>query len=1065
MSGSAWLMAMAPALAQDAPVLARFPDAGGGKIVFVARDRLWTVGHDGGRAILIWAGSGRALEPRISPDGRSVAFTHVSGSSADVEILPLGGGAPRRLTFTATAGLSRGAPDNLVVGWTPDSRNVVFLSRRQSWNGWTERPFEVAASGGLPTPLPLDRSGFLSVSPDGRRLALSRELRDFAPWKRHNTGPTEGLYTLNTADGAFRQVTPGGATDTAPMWVGDRIYFLSDRDGRRRANIWVLDREGAAPREVTHFADSDVAFPAYGDGAITFEEGGRLWRLDLPSETLSPVAVSLPNDGSEPRPHEVDAAKFLRVSQGSQYPGILERPDFALSPSGDRTAFSARGDIWIIDAAGQARDLTSTSGADEDHPAFSPDGRWVAYTTDGSGEQELAVRPATGGDERRLTHFARGYLYTPVWSPDGRRLAVGDANHRLWLVSVDGGDARLVAADPNQEIRDPAFSPDGQWLAYTTHTAGGLGAIHLYDVARLTDHLVSSPMEDDFNPAFSDDGRLLVFLSNRGGVQAISYPGLDVARVRPTGIYAAVLDPRAPTPFDASGRLRNQGGLNRAVEPRGLMDRIVRLPVSASDMGAMVVRGERVFYETLPLTTLDGPAPGSPATLRVLDLTSGRDLALSTGADAFYVSGDGRRTLEHAGGKWRLRLADDGGASDFALPAMHMRIDPRAEWREMFDNAWRLERDMFADPHLDGVDWTHVHDVYAALLPRLGSRDDLSALLTSMLGELGSSHVRVAGGDLGPAPRTQEAALLGADFTLNPVTGRYRFAHVYVGDDSRPDERGPLAAPGLDVRTGDTLLAVDGRPLRAPDTPFSALLGKTGRVTLTIVGDDGRSREVGVDTLADESALRQHDWIEHNRETVDRETGGRIGYVYLADMGEQGAEQFDRQFYPQLGKDGLILDVRYNRGGYLSPMLIDHLTRRAGEDFVNREGGREPLMRAALDGSQALLINEDSVSDGENFPYLFKKLRLGAIVGARTMGGVRGVAGGWRLLDGGSVSVPFSSLQDAEGRVLLENQGVEPTLPVETSPSALLAGEDAQLLAAIRAADPGRAARRGPAEP
>ena len=1016
--------------AAAASVLPRFPDAGPNGIVFVARDILWTMPPAGGLATRLAGGSGRIMLPRVSPDGRWVAYTLIHGATADVELVPSKGGISRRLTFTSTEGLSRGAPDNMVMGWTPDSAQVLFLSRRWSWNGWVERPFAVQVSGGEPRPLPLNRAGFLDSSPDGKRIVATRALRDFVPWKRYVGGEAQGLEVVELRNGATRRLPGCADGDTAPMWLGNRIYVLSDRDHLHRSNIWSIDFSTGSAREVTHFTDGDVSFPARGAGGITFEQGGRLWRMSPESGPPVPVPVVLPDDGSEPGPHIVDVSHFIRTVQDGQYPSLEPHADFSLSPTGKMVAVSARGRIvtWPLGGAnGSAQDLTGTVAADEDHPEFSPDGRFIAYTTDRDGEWQLAVRSASGGAEQRLTHFHNGYLYQPIWSPNGRFLAVPDANHHLWLVQRDNGTVSQVGNDLDQEIRDLAFSPDGRWLVFGSFDAQGLGSLHLVDVKRGRQVAPLTGLDDARMPSFAADGRL-VFASRREGVELRSTSDGDLATAAPDGIYAA--------------RLGDQGAV-RDLE---------RLPALAAQIAELKVSGSEVMYSALPPQTLEGGMPGERAQLHALGLQTGRDRILPIAAGPFVLSSDGQVLLSRVGRDWkRIGLGETiPVASTVQLPNVALKVDPRTEWQEMFEETWRLTRDQFADPKLNGVDWQAVHDRYAALLPKLGSRDDLNALLTGMLGEVGASHFRVAGGDEGPPPApVREAAGLGADLVADPLTGRYRFARIYRGD-LRPDDRAPLGLE-TDVIEGDALLAVDGKELYTSEGLDEVLAKTTGpALELTVSrGSTGLRHDVAVLPTDDEGGLRQADWIATRRALTHKLSEGQVGYIYLTDMGEAGAEQFARQFQSAPTKSGLVIDVRFNRGGYLSPMLIEDLMRHRYGDFVNREGGREGRPVQVVAGPKAVLVNGYSVSDAENFAQMFKQTKLGVLVGTRTMGGVLGVAGAWHLLDGGIVAIPFSQLMDDRDHRMIEGRGVIPDIVVDDLGARVDADQDPQLSTAI----------------
>jgi len=1064
-----------------APTLMRYPNAHGDRIVFVAHGNLWTVPKSGGTATRLTADPGQDMMPRFSPDGRWIAFTASYQGNQDVYVIPAAGGEARRLTFRSDVvahAPERWGPDNMVVTWTPDSKNIVFMSRRQAWNDQIHKLYAVPVTGGLPTPLPLDRAGFTSFGPDEHTIAYTRMFRDFRTWKRYDGGRHQNVFTYDFRTKTLTQVTDWKGTDTSPMWVGRTIYFLSDRDAKRRANIWAYDLDSRKTRAVTHFTDDDIDFPSFGGsakgGTITFQQGGRLWALDVPSDTLREVKVAVPDDGTRTGPRWVKLKDAIRATDEAQ------DNDYAIAPNGQRALFAARGDLFTVPAEhGGIRNLSLNHDADtqpdENHPAWSPDGRWIAYTTDSSGEQQVAIRPSGGGPEKQLTQFENGFLYTPVWSPDGRTLAVPDGNHRLWLVFTDGRPTRQAAQDPHGEIHDPAFSPDGRWLAFSTQAANQQRAIHLYEVADGRDTIVSGPMNSDFDPAFSADGRYLVFVSGRHELPVASDSETNIATLKSDGIYVATLAQATPSPFaprsdegledkkDAPKDTPWQPGATAPlhVDLDGLMDRAVPLPVEPADIAALDVRGDKVFYETQPPSLLDGTLPGEKAALHVYDLGERHDEVVVDGLDSEMLSADGARVLYKMGDEWHIADAKAGHPNDHTLKLDDMRalIHPRAEWAEMFENAWRLERDLFVNAAMNGSDWQAVHDSYAKLLPLLGSRADLTYLIGQVQGELGNSHTYVGGGDAGDPDASVPTEMLGVDYALDKASGRYRFAHIYEGDNTRKSYRSPLTEPGVDVQEGDYLLAVNGQELRAPADPDSLFVGLQGPVTLTVAASlTAPKRTVTVEPIENELKVREHEWIAHNRERVDRLSGGRIGYIYLSDMESLGMEQFIRQFYPQLDKQALIIDDRWNGGGFIDQIVLERLRRVLVGLSTNRERVAMTVPQQMIEGPKITLLNHYSSSDGDIFPYYFRKYGLGKLVGTRSWGGVRGIRGTWPLLDGGYITVPEDSLYDLDGSWNIENHGVDPDVSVEDVPDEGmgtgtadgLADRDTQLETAVR---------------
>ncbi len=1082
-----------PAPAPDTTLM-RFPTLHGGRIVFVAHGDLWEVARAGGVAQRLTSDPGSDWMPRFSPDGRWIAFTGNSQGSTDVYVMPASGGPARRLTYWSdvmTDAPLRWGPNNLVVTWTPDSRRIVFLSRRKAWNLWDSQLYEVGLDGGLPRALPLDRGGLMSFSPDGRRIVYNRIFTNFRNWKRYDGGLAQDVYLYDFTTQRLQRLTDWKGTDTAPMWYHDTVYFLSDRDAARRENIWALDLATHALRQVTHFTDYDIDFPSLGDDGIVFQQGGWLYVLDLPAETLHRLSVSVADDGGRTGARVVDASRYLRDPDNAQL------TDYDLAPNGRRALLVARGDVFSVAVApGETRDLTATSDADEDHPACSPDGRWVAYTTDVSGEQQIAVRAAQGGPQRLLTHFASGYFYRPAWSADSARIAFSDNEHRLWYLAVTGASVRagaaaagagagagapmLVAQDLYQEMHDYSWSPDGRWLAYSLTDAAQQRQIWLYELATRRATRVSEPGSDDFQPRFDASGRYLFFLSSRQENPVLAENEFDIADLKTTGLYVATLQadelsPFAPrAPEAAAGRAaaddRASAGVSVPlhIDLLGLMQRAVPVPIPQATLTGFDLRGSgigtQIYYQTQPPSTIAAPLANEPSDLHLYDLGARADSVLIHDITSYVVSADGTALMyrhDGTGGPFFYIVPAGSAAAHAAAAArpldlshMRVRVDPRREWDEMFHSAWRLERDFFYRPQMNGVDWVGVRRAYERLLPLAGSRDDLNYLIGEMLGELGNSHTYVAGGDRGggsggggttPAP----GAYLGVDYGVDARTDRYVFSRVYAGDNTRPEYRSPLTEPGIRVHAGDELVAIDGQRVPIGRPPESYLLGKQGHTVRLTVAGQGGTRDVLVTPLDDELSLRAKAWVDHNRSLVDAASGGRIGYVYLGDTDESGMEAFIRQFYGQLDRQALILDLRWNTGGVADPLVLERLRRVLVGMTTNREGAALTVPQRLLAGPKVCLINEYTVSDGELLAYYFRQYGLGPLIGTRSWGGVRFYRGDWALLDGGYITIPETASYDLQSRWIIENHGVDPDQVVQDSPAQLLSGTDAQLQAAV----------------
>ena len=1039
----------------------RFPTLHGGQIVFEAHGNLWEVAREGGIARRLTANAGMDWMPRFSPDGRWIAFTGDYQGNLDVYVMPAQGGQPRRLTFWSDVvpdAPLRWGPNNMVVNWTPDSKNIVFLSRRNSWNAWYGTLFEVGVEGGLPRELPLDRGGLLSYAPDGHRIAYNRIFRNFRTWKRYDGGLSQHIDIYDFDSRQLRPVTDWSGTATSPMWYRNTIYFLSDHDAARRRNIWAYDVGSGQFRQVTHFTDYDIDFPGLGDDGIVFQQGGALYLMDLPSEQLHRLRVQVPDDGVHTAPRYIDVGRYIRD------PDTAQMLNYDLSPNGKRALLSARGDIFSVpEQYGNTRNLTHDSNADEDHPSWSPDGTQVAYTSDASGEQQIAVRAAEGGAERTLTHFASGYFYRPVWAPGGHEIAFSDGEHRLWYVPVNGGSPVQVAQDTYQEIHDYAWSPDGRWLAYSITNATQQRQIWLYELATHRATRISQPGYDDFQPAFDANGTHLYFVSSRHVNPVVSEVEFDVANLKTTGIYVITLQIHEPSLFAPRSdegalpppppppALPPAPGANRRPPPRGdalgpdssaadaaassdtdtaaaqeadssasaaaptgaanptpgcrmgagyrsgaiapihidfdgLMQRAVPVPIPAATLAQFNLRCNDLYYQTLPPSTFAGPLVEEKSELHLYDLAQRRDSLLFDGLSSYQVSADGSKLMfrrDGAGGKAYYIIDAGSGAARAAgsakpLDGSHMQtlIDPRQEWTEMFNSAWRLQRDLFVRQELNGVNWDAVHRSYGRLLPLLGSREDLNYLIGEVIGELSNSHTYVGGGDRDlPQPRVP-TAWLGADFGTDARTGRYVFTRIYQGDNTRQGYRSPLTEPGIAVPNGAQLLAIDGEPVRVGTDPSSLLVGKQNQTIRLTIADTAASkpRDVLVTPLPNELALRSRAWIDHNRELVDKASGGRIGYVYLSDMEELGMEQFIEQFYGQLDRPALIVDDRYNGGGNVDQIVLERVRRVLVGMSTNREHAAQTIPQQLVTGPKVCLINEYSASDGDLFAALLPRV-------------------------------------------------------------------------------------------
>jgi len=1051
--------------------LIRYPTVHGDSVVFEAGGHLWRVGLTGGVATQLTSDSGFDSAPHFSPDGRWIAFTGWYQGNTDVYVMPAGGGAVHRLTYhSINVKVSKDklqpTPDNTVLGWTPDGKDVVFLSRRDSFNPQVMHAYEVPLEGGLAVPLPLPWTGPLSFGANDHEVAynkLSRALRPFHR-KRYYGGQAEDIWTYDFDTGKSRRITHWKGADVWPMWHGDTIYFTSDRGADGVQNLWSYSLRTDRFAQLTHFTTYDIDWPTLGQDAIAFTDGGDLYVYRLQDQQLSRIDVQVPIDGTGQQPHWVDAG------------GHVGGADVA--PDGKLAVLSARGALFTVagaDGGGDTVTLTTDPAADQRAPAWSPDGRQIAFIGAHGASSEIYVRSATGGPARALTQTTDvSYQGTISWSPDSRWITYADSTQKLWLENVQSGRRYPVDTDPSQVhggFESVSWAPGSDWLAYSRALPNHLDGLFLYHLAGHSVHQVSDGRFDDGLPVFSDDGKYLFFVSDRIVNPAISEFDETEASLDASGLYAATLSADTPSPVaprtpsavghSASGKQSDKKDGEKphagplAIDLDGLMTRAVRLPVPAANIAALAEAKGVVYYLTRPSQVLGGPLPGDTPAVRAYDLKKRKDLTLDEGAHGLALSADGSTLLYNAKGKWMLRPAKfDKHAKAVPLDLSRVKrwVQPQAEWATVFDEAWRDVRDYFVNPEMIDQQWAGLGERYRRLLPRAASRDDVNWLIANMIGSMSESHMYVSGGDEGWKSPADTTADLGADFALDARSGRYYLKRIYHGDNTVPGYRAPLFQPGLKVAEGDYVLAINDRELKAPTDPDALLNGTYGttvRLRLSRRADGAQAWTVRVKPVANAAKLHLLAWIRHNRAMVDRLSGGKIGYVYMEDMETTGMREFVRQYYSQMDKQAIIFDDRWNLGGFIDPILFDRLDRTLDGMFINRHGWSDPTPHA-FGGYMAALINRGSASDGDILAYMFKKDRLGPTIGSRTWAGVRGYDAPFDLLDGGHLVVSENAMYGLDSRWAVENVGVSPDVTVHDEPGELEQGHDAQIETAVR---------------
>jgi tricorn protease len=1056
------IAAAEPDAAADARLL-RFPAIHGDQIVFTYAGDLYTVAASGGTARRLTSHDGFEMFARFSPDGKQIAFTGQYDGNTEVYVMPAEGGSPRRLTYTATLSRDdvgdRMGPNNIVMGWTPDGKRIIFRSRMRSFNDFIGQLYTVSIDGDMPEELPLPRGGFCSYSPDGKQLAYNRVFREFRTWKRYRGGMADDVWiydfeTKKTEDftAGSRDVSdPDEAADVhpqniIPMWSGDKIYFLSDRDAHKRMNLYVQAVGDKTANQLTQFTDFDVKFPSLGDKAIVFENGGWIYRFDLATEKTVKVPVRIAEDMVGSRPGLVHVNGNVN--------------EYGISPDGKRAVFGARGEVFTVPSQhGPTRNLTNTSGVHERNAVWSPDGKSIAYISDLSGEDEIYVVPSDGkGPARRLTDKGDTYKYEISWSPDSKKILWGDKKLRLQYVIVDTKAVLLAAEAKAWEIRDAVWSPDNKWIAYSQEEPDGMARVYLFSLDQNKTYAVTDPWYGSYSPVFSGDGKYLFFISNRDfnptyGDTEFDFTYKDMAR-----IYLVTLARATPSPFKpkddevgeakpAEPKEEPKKEVGNQVDPEGLAERIVEIPVAPGEYHNLASVGATVYY------IRQGTKDAKPA-FQLYDLAARKETALGS-VDGYEISADGKKMIASQDHKYGIIDLPKGPVTvnePLNLSAMEMKLDRRQEWLQIFNECWRQERDFFYDPDMHGVDWKGVRTKYAPLVKYVNNREDLNYIIGEMIAELNCGHCYVGGGDY-PHPARIPMGLLGAELQRDPATGFYKIVKVLHGEGGDAKLRSPLTDIGVDAKEGDYILAVNSRPTSEMPNIYQALIDTAGKqVTLKVNAEpkEQGAHDTVVVPVASEAELYYHDWVEGNTKKVSDATGGKVGYIHVPEMLSTGLDEFAKHFYPQVRKKALILDVRGNGGGNVSPMLIERLARQIDMITIARNGIPQTSPPAMIWGPKVCLMNEFSASDGDIFPYRFRAHHLGQLIGKRSWGGVVGIRNSLPLVDGGDLRKPEFSRYDVDGKKwIIEGHGVDPDIVVENDPATEWAGDDQQLDKAI----------------
>ncbi|HLA76048.1 MAG TPA: S41 family peptidase [Vicinamibacteria bacterium] len=1062
--------------------LLRFPDIAGNRVAFCYAGDLWTAPAEGGIAARLTAHPGLELFPKFSPDGQWLAFTGQYEGDEQVYVMPAEGGEPRQLTYYPARGPSapRHGYDNQVMGWSPDGSSIVFRSQRDADGVRSEgQLFTVPAKGGLAKALPMPTSGAGDFSPDGKRIAYSPLFRDFRTWKRYQGGWAQDLYVYDLATNDAKPFATSVRTERDPMWIGDAIYFASDRDGT--LNLYSYDPKTEAVAKVTNGTLWDVRWPSSDNvSRIVYELNGELRVLDVKTKTHLAIPILVPNDGVAMRPSRYSAEKNVE--------------GFELSPKGERALFVARGDVFTVPIEkGPTRNLTNTSNAHDKEARWSPDGKRIAFLSDRSGEDEIWMVDQAGGKPEQITKGGEGMRYAAEWSAEGTHLAFSDKDGKLFVVALADRKPIEIADDERGMIRDYAWSPKGAYLAFSMADANQSRSIHIWSAVDGKVHRVTDDLFNEESPAWDPEGESLFYVSDRDFAPQISGFEWNFATSRSTGIYALTLKKDGKSPFPpqsdevtfeekkAEGSEKAKAGDKKKDEPEGKTEtkddtakdkpekkevpfridfegigsRVTRAPLEGNNIEGLAVGKGHLVYTAVGAPFYGRDSYTKPA-LKLYAFKDRKESTLVENATGWAISRDGTKLLVRQGESYNLYEvkpeAKDKDKKTVSTKGLAVDRVPAQEWAQFFDETWRRYRDFFYVKNMHGYDWKAIGERYRALLPHVAHRTDLNYVLGEMVAELNVGHAYIQGGDY-ETPARPKVGLPGARFELDAASGRFRIARILSGHNQEDTYRAPLTEVGVDARVGDYVLEIDGVELKGDDDPYRLLRHKTDPITLTLNAKPALegARKTTYRPISNEEPLLYLEWTNATREKVAKLTNGRAGYLHIPDMGAPGIYEFIKWFYPQIRKEGLVVDVRSNGGGNVSQWIIERLdTKLLGTRFGRRSEHPGTYPGTVFHGHKVAILNETSASDGDIFPHMFRKAGLGPLVGKRSWGGVVGITGLGPMIDGGTVFVPISGTNEPDGRWAIEGHGVDPDIVVENDPKSVIAGRDPQLERAVQ---------------
>lgn len=1051
-----WFMT---AQGQETSKMLRFPAVHGEKIVFSYAGDLYSADINGGVATqLTFDAEGLEIFARFSPDGKNIAFTGQYDGNTEVYVMPAEGGAPKRVTFTATLDRDdlsdRMGPNNIVMTWK-DNENIVFRSRRITWNDFVGQLFTANIEGGLCEQLPFSEGGWISYSPDGKKIAFNRVMREFRTWKYYHGGMADDIWIFDFDTKELTNITNNDAQDIFPMWAGDKIYFCSDRD--RTMNIFCYDINTKQTTKVTDYTYYDVKFPSLGDKDIVYENGGELFRMSLKDNTIHAIPIEIRNDRVSTRNRYVDASKNISSE--------------TFSPDGKRLAISGRGDVWTVPAeSGITRNITKSDGAHDRSVAWSPDGKYIAFISDRSGNDELYIQKQDGSEEAiQLTNpnsVSVTYKYSPTWSPDSKKIKWYDKMNRLMMVDIDTKKVTEIARSTAGEIYNSVWSPDSKWIAYVDRNMSEFSRIFIYNIETQHVEPVTDTWFNSSGPEFDPTGKYLYFISERDFNPIYSNTEWNHAYGNQQRLYLLTLKKDTPSPFLAKNDEVSMSEEKKENNAKGKKD---KKKEDKEEAISIEIDFDGIIDRVIPIPNLDVAYYYNPSSVEnglyfskwsekdhgtyYFDIQSNKIEKIGSFGN-FELTPDGKKMLVIERGKYYVIDTPKGEVRDLKKPVdlsgMKKWVNVQEEWAQIYTEAWRQMRDFFYDPNMHGNDWNAIHEKYSVLIPYCGDRNDVNYLIGEMIGELNIGHAYTGGGDC-KRPMRLKTGLLGAELTRD-ASGYYKIEKILKGESWNRDANSPLTEIGVNAKEGDFIVAVDGVSTKEMNDIYESLVDKAGKAVVLSLNNNASekgARDVVVKPLASENSLYYYNMVQNNIKKVEEATNGQVGYIHIPDMGAEGLNEFVKYFYPQLTKKALIIDDRGNGGGNVSPMIIERLRREVAMYTVARNGSPEIKPNQMMNGPKVLLLNKYSASDGDLFPWQFKHYKIGTTIGTRSWGGVVGIRGSLPFIDGGTLNRPEFAPFDAQGNWIIEGYGVDPDIVIDNNPYEEYMGIDSQLDKAI----------------